>query len=253
MMWPMLLLLAQAAPNSTQDAGLVAQGAKIFAEQCSVAYCHGAGGAAGRAPALARRNFERSSLRNTIASGRPPLGMPSFEAKLGPDLDAVVAYVLSLSPAQGAAAAPTEGAASDEPKRAKPTGDALAGRDLFFDSSRLPSCAACHSVKDSGGSIASSLLSAPASPDALRNVTAANLITVGPAGEAAFPGIPQSASKGSVRAADVSSPLPVIRTFRADAVQLTPGASWNHRSAVDRYSENELRLILTWLKWEFGG
>jgi mono/diheme cytochrome c family protein len=70
---------------------LVKRGAEIFRTTCGVAYCHGAEGAAGRAPQLVGRGFNPRDLFNVIRSGRPGTGMPGFSQQLkSEDLEAVI-------------------------------------------------------------------------------------------------------------------------------------------------------------------
>jgi hypothetical protein len=55
-------------------------------------------------------------------------------------------------------------------------------------------------------------------------------------------------SEKRVRVYDLSSRLPVLRTFAGGAVQVTAGSSWKHRDAVREYSDAELRDIASYLQ-----
>jgi mono/diheme cytochrome c family protein len=224
----------------------VASGAKVFVNQCSVPYCHGSEGTRGRAPALAGRSFDSSFLRSTITQGISGRGMPAFESKLTEaDLDAVIEYVLSLSgPKPVAAASP---ASSGRVKLPTSVAD---GRDLFFESARMPSCGACHTVAGIGGSIGPALSRANSpTRESLSQIEAPDIVTAQTSNELPFQAISEPSQEGEIRVADLSSPLPVIRTFRKANVTLTQGAKWAHSSAVSRYSDVELQLILNWLGW----
>ncbi len=235
-----LLLLLVASPVCAQDA-LVARGEKVFQTSCSVPYCHGPNGTAGRAPRLAGHSFTARELSNTVANGIADKGMPAFGAQLPvEDLRAVVSYVMSLggtTPAPASAAAP-----------ARMPADAETGKELFFDAVRMGGCGRCHELERRGSKVAADLKSAPASSD-LRSVEVRHLMTAQPAGEGAFPALVTEQSARRVRVFDLSSPLPVLRTFAPDAVKLTPGGSWEHREAVRDYSDTELQEIAKYLQW----
>src|SRR5580704_3658074 len=90
----LVLLFAQAASGPA----LVQRGEQVFAQSCSVGYCHGVAGAAGRGPRLRGRNFEESYLLGIIRDGIPRSAMPAWKGRM-PDADilAVVRYIESLS------------------------------------------------------------------------------------------------------------------------------------------------------------
>jgi cytochrome c553 len=216
-----LLLFAQsAAPD----------GAALYKQHCSTPYCHGAAGTAGRASALAGRRFETAHLRNAIAEGIPSKGMPAFREEIGDGgIDALVAYIRSLDmpPAAKKAAAP-----------------AKAGRDLFFDSSRLPSCSECHPAGDIGSPIAAKLTGHAAPPV---DVGSPRVQTAQIHGEPPFTALIAQESAGMLRVYDLSSPLPVLRTVPQKEITLKAGATWSHRSVTDRYSRAELAAIRAFL------
>ena len=228
-----VVLLAQAAGF---DAAVVQKGAELYRMNCAVAFCHGSAGAAGRAPALAGRNFEPRALRRAIARGIPARGMPAFQKQLGNrGVDAVFAYVRSL---KGSAVAPAN---------AKLPREAAAGRDLFFDSSRFPGCSDCHAAGNMGATVAAKLTSI-AGIDALRGIRAINVRTAQVHGEREFPAIVAQEAPDSIRLFDLSSPLPVLRTLPKSHVTLKDGSTWTHDSAVARYTERELELIIGYIR-----
>jgi mono/diheme cytochrome c family protein len=234
-----LLLLAQVAGT---DALLIQKGAELYRMHCAVPFCHGAAGTAGRAPALAGRNFEPAALRRAITHGIPNRGMPAFRKQLrDAGVNAVFAYVRSLRSSEPAK---PNGAIVRPAKLSK---DAAAGRDLFFDSARLPNCAACHAVDNMGGDVAAPVKSV-ASVEAIRSVRATQVRTARVPGEAEFPAIIAEVTSETMRLYDLSSPLPVLRTFTKSEVTLRDGARWAHSSAAARYTENELELILVYIR-----
>src|SRR5438874_12220927 len=107
---------------------------KQFEARC--AGCHGVDGAGGeRGPGIvdARRDRARSqSLREIIRNGIPDAGMPPF-ALSDSEMDAIVAYVGSLT--SPAAERPVEG-------------NVDAGRRFFMGKGN---CATCHMVNGRGG------------------------------------------------------------------------------------------------------
>jgi mono/diheme cytochrome c family protein len=237
----MILLLVLFA---AQIKAAVPSGEMIFAQQCSVPYCHGAGGTASRAPALAGTNLTREQLRETISQGRPRFGMPAFGSKLDKtQIEAVVAYITSLSAPAGTRAEPRQA-----PITTKLSQEEIIGRDLFFDSERLPSCGACHAVNGVGGNIAPPITTAKFTKQSLDNVTAPGVVTAEVKGEAPFVAIFQTAPAGSVRLADISGRLPVVRTFSEQDVKISSAEDWKHSTVADRYSAAEIQAIVVWLR-----
>jgi len=91
-------------------------------------------------------------------------------------------------------------------------------------------------------------LKAAAAHSDLRSIEVHHVITAQPAGESAFPALVAEKSEKRIRVFDLSSPLPVLRTFAPDAVQLTEGTTWNHRDAVRDYRDSELQDIDKYLQ-----
>ena len=227
-----VLVVTSAALLDAQDAR-IAQGEKVFAANCSVPYCHGANGGPGRAPQLAGHSLTASQLTNTVTNGRADRGMPSFAGVVpAGDLEAVIAYVMSLR--GSGSAMPARTAAKDSP-----------GKLLFFDAVRMGGCGRCHELERRGSPVASPLKNIPAD---LRGVEAGSSVTVSAPGETAFPGIIVERSDKRVRVYDLSSPLPVLRTFAPESVRVTAGSGWKHRDAIATYSDAELREIARYIQ-----
>lgn len=120
------------------------QGAQLFASNC--AYCHGADGKGGRAPAIAvMRDVIAMSNQDLIAvvhNGKIAQGMPAFPGLGTQGTEAVVQYLRQLQGVSGAVV------------QAKPTGDADVGKQLFFGKGQ---CSNCHMVSGNGGFMARDL------------------------------------------------------------------------------------------------
>ncbi|MBS1808695.1 MAG: PQQ-dependent dehydrogenase, methanol/ethanol family [Acidobacteria bacterium] len=86
------------------QAALVAQGSKLFNPTCSSAYCHGANGKDGSAPALQGRTFTPEYLARVITDGVPGSAMPAFKNQYSPEqIRQLAAYVMSLPKGNAAA------------------------------------------------------------------------------------------------------------------------------------------------------
>jgi mono/diheme cytochrome c family protein len=223
--------------SSAQDTR-VTRGEKVFATNCSVPYCHGPDGAAGRAPKLVGHSFTPREVTNTVSNGIANKGMPAFAKQLSPDdLDAVVGYVMTLrGNSSGAAtpAAPVRPVAAEAP-----------GKGLFFDAVRMGGCSRCHELEKRGSRVAPDIKSIPAD---LRTIDSARTVTVSAPGEPPFQGFVREQSEKRVLVYDLGSALPVLRTFAGGAVKVTAGSTWKHRDAVREYSDAELRDIARYLQ-----
>jgi hypothetical protein len=133
------------------------------------------------------------------------------------------------------------------PVRATPA-ESKEGKALFFDAVRLGGCGRCHELDKRGSPVAANWNVSAAYSD-LRSVNVRDVLTAQPAGESAFPALIAEKSEKRVRVFDLSSPLPVLRTFAPDAVKLTEGSIWKHSDAVRDYSDAELAEIAKYLRW----
>jgi mono/diheme cytochrome c family protein len=239
-MW--MLLLPAMAPAADDK---IARGAEVYRASCGVPYCHGPEGKAGRAPGLAGRSFEPGAIVRTATTGIPNTSMPGFAALLKPeDIQAVAAYIVSLNgggPAAGSRAA------------AAMPADAQRGRALFFDAARTGACGACHEVGGRGVLVSAGLQDlATARLQDFRRVQTPEVVTARPSGESAFPAVVAEKTANRIRVYDLSSRLPVLRTFAPAEVALTPGASWTHGAAASLYTDAELEAISRYLRWSAG-
>src|SRR2546428_8294059 len=151
----LLPLLAQTAQSSqgAADPTVIARGEKIFAQSCSVGYCHGVAGAAGRGPRLRGGSFSKDYLLSVTRDGIPSSAMPAWKGRLKDDeIRGVVEYVASLSSATDPAPPanpmpPGIGPAAIPGFNGPP--EAARGHALFFDPARN-NCGVCHAVGGRG-------------------------------------------------------------------------------------------------------
>ena len=227
---------------------LVQRGAGIFRTTCAVAYCHGSEGTAGRAPQLAGRALNPRDVSGVILNGKPGGAMPGFSGQLkSEDIEAVTEYVLSLSRPAGAAAASTK------PGGTEPAPASEKGRALFFDAVRMGGCGKCHELDGRGSPVGPNLRAS--APEQLRNLRAlaqTRVVTAHPLDEDAFPAVVAEQTPERIRVYDLSSPLPVLRTFQPERVRITPGSAWSHASAAQIYSEGDLETLASYLTWLVG-
>jgi hypothetical protein len=131
--------------------------------------------------------------------------------------------------------------------------DAQRGKALFFDAARTGACGACHEAGGRGVLVSTGLQDlAAARLDDLRRVQTPEVVTARPAGETEFPAVVAEKAAGRIRVWDLSSRLPVLRTFLPAEVVLTPGASWTHSTAAGIYTDAELGAISRYLRWLAG-
>ena len=240
----LMMIFAAAATLQAQNA-VVTRGAEIYKVTCGVAYCHGSGGGAGRAPQLAGRGFDAPFVFNTVLNGKPGTAMPAFARQLkSEEIEAVTQYVLSLPAPAGAAMVAPKAAALVLPATAEQ------GRQLFFDATRMSGCGKCHELQDRGTAVGPDLKAlTTAQLRDLRAGSKTRVVTVSAAGEDPFPGIMVEQSGPSVRVYDISAAVPVLRTFAAGQVRTTAGNAWFHTDAVRSYSDAEIETIRAYLEW----
>ena len=74
-------------------------------------------------------------------------------------------------------------------------------------------------------------------------------MTVRPPGENPFPALVAKKTASRLRVYDLSSRLPVLRTFAPEEVTVTPAASWSHSDPAGLYTDAELTAVLEYLRW----
>lgn len=154
------------ASDKLKDPRFIGEGASLFARSCANAYCHGTEGGGGGAPRLRGKGLEAGYVFRSVSNGIPNTSMVGFKTDLSQEqIWKLVAYIVSDSKA-GAHFDPIV-----EPPRSTPivkppeastsqTGNAQAGKALFFGSSEKKSCHACHSFDGAGTPIGPDLSAA---------------------------------------------------------------------------------------------
>ncbi|HEY3838682.1 MAG TPA: c-type cytochrome [Bryobacteraceae bacterium] len=246
----LLLVLVNAGPASAADN--IEAGKKLFAMSCSVGYCHGAEGRAGRGPRLRDREWDRNYLFKVIDEGIPNSSMPAWHGKLTTDqMKSVVSYILSISKEiTRPDAAPKQTVAISTP-----SSTASGGKSLFFDPTNDRNCGVCHKFAGSGGEIGPDLSRIGSQP--AREIVKRMLTSRGTAVEVVLKdgetirGVIAAENAAGVRVYDLtSSGPPVART-------LSPGdfagrrrieANIVHEHVADGYTIQQLLDLVSYLK-----
>ncbi len=236
------------------------EGKRVFAMNCSVGYCHGLEGRAGKGPRLRDRDWSSSYVYTTVEKGIPNSSMPSWQGRLSErSINAVVAYVMSIgrqqpdaeTPGPGKELVPSVGAVSQEAKL---------GKALFFDPTKDRNCGVCHQVEGSGTAAASAFSSSLLTKDedllrqsveAPRNAKTLKVTTGN--GETIC-GIKAGETRDSLKLYDLSSPgPPVLRTIGLGSIRkMEPCSSLNpHQDTSRTYSTEELLSIAAFLQASF--
>jgi mono/diheme cytochrome c family protein len=246
------LLLAQTV--AAQAA--VTRGDQIFAQNCSVGYCHGVAGAAGRGPRLRGRSFSKDYLYSVTRDGIPNSAMPAWKDRLkDEDIRAVVVFVASLAtatdPAPPANPMPPGTGPAAMPAFKGPAA-AARGHELFFDATRA-NCATCHAVGGRGISIGPDLTSQPALAD-IEAVRSRLVLTAKLKNGEEFPALAGERRVDQVTLYDLTIAPPVLRTLdRSEVLSLAPSTTWRHDDFVKDYSRSDLESILVYLRWAAAG
>jgi mono/diheme cytochrome c family protein len=242
------LLTVAAAACHAQD-GAAERGAQLYRTQCAIPYCHGPEGGAGRAPRLAGHHLNVNTLFKVITWGIPGTAMPEFTTRLkSNEISDLVAYVMTLG---GSATAPAP--ATPVVLRAL-TPQAMEGRKLFFDSARVADCGSCHELDGWGVPVGPDLARLRPDrlqelPNLLREIAPENVVTARSAGEAPFPAVVVERTQARVRVYDLTSTLPVLRSFAPGSIAIEPGTSWRHGQATRSYTASELDIVAGYLRW----
>ena len=259
------------------DSQLIARGSALFAQNCSVGYCHGVAGKAGRGPRLRGREWDKNYLFKVTFDGIPNSSMPAWKDRLTQaDISAVVAYILTLSKLTSDTAEPsvpeTRPASEPAPSEVSPAtpesnavvgsvyGDAEKGRALFFDSSNDQHCAACHRIGGSGGSVGPELsgVRSTAVKDlfmeivlpSLRLPSDRPLLSIMTKSGEQIRGVKTEESSGQIKLYDIGSLPPVLRNLPKDQIQKL---EIQNRSAMpanygEVYTVKQLLDIIAFLK-----
>jgi mono/diheme cytochrome c family protein len=204
----------------------LADGKQVFAATCASQYCHGPGGAGGQGPRLIDHPMPADYVSATIRDGHSGTSMPSFKEVLAPaQLNAVVAYVLSLSPATPATARQDFEPSTLPVSVGRESGIPAEGAQVFFDATRLSSCRTCHTYHDRGGPLGVDLASVPESAEqVLASITRARVgsrdypvVTITTVSGEKLTGIRGTETADTLQVFDVALP-PVRRSFQKSKI-----------------------------------
>jgi len=251
-----MIVLALLMAQSAASPGTVTTGERIFAQSCSVGYCHGAAGAAGRGPRLRGRNFDESYLLGVIRDGIPHSAMPAWKGRM-PEADilAVVRYIESLSggsdPATVIAAAPETRAAAavNLPPQAE------RGRQLFFDSTRDTPCSTCHELDERGSAVGPDLhIAGKMTPGeiaaALRGERPSHLVTIRTTDGEVLTAVMVTENAPFVKFYDLTAALPVLRTLEQSQIRSRePVSAWSHKAYLQGLGAQEWADLIGYLRW----
>jgi hypothetical protein len=175
--------------------------------------------------------------------------MPAFVEKLSAlDRIAVIAYVAKLN----GIVEPNVTSGPEAP--VQPVGltlsiQALEGRSLFYDQTRLSGfgrCSTCHQVNGLGIPVTTAITSVPRNVSALRALGTPRVQSITVNGDT-FPAL--VVSRGSRRTIyyDLSMIPPVQRQASTVDLVMIQGDSWRHAAVIGAYGDSELQLILIFL------
>jgi len=256
-LWLVIALLSPAAV--AQQSASVARGDKLFAQGCSVGYCHGASGSAARSPRLRGRTFDRDYLVKVIRNGIPNTAMPAWGDRLtDTDVNDLTDYIQSLAnapiavsggPSTETAAPPAAEKAIDIPDEHRN------GRDLFFDLTRESRCSVCHRLNGVGTAAGpditkGSSISATDGPQVLRYGRPRTVRTIVLKGNERFPGTAVQRTAAATSVYDLSTTPPVLRRLlNTDIQSIQRQSNWRHRDAVRGYTLEDLQSIWNYVRF----
>lgn len=255
MIWLALLLAQAAVSNAAPD---IAAGETIFAQSCSVGYCHGAAGAAGRGPRLRGRTFTSDYLYKVIADGIPNSAMPAWKGRLKEaEIRSVLAYVMSLAsatdPAPPANPMPP-GVGPAALSRFSGPPEAERGHALFFDASRDMRCGVCHALGGRGIMIGPDLANSRDVAAGMHATRSQHVLAAILTDGEKFPALLAGQEANWVKLFDLSVPPPVLRTLnRADIKSMTPDSGWSHQALLSGYTPAQLNDIAAYIRWAVTG
>jgi mono/diheme cytochrome c family protein len=243
---------AKATPSSH-----IIEGKRIFEMNCSVGYCHGLEGRAGKGPRLRDRVWSKSYLYRTIEKGIPNSSMPAWQGRLtAQNIDDVVSYIISISHEQPGPEIHDDKslAARSEPVPGK---DVALGKEIFFDSAKDHNCGNCHRIAGSGTPVAPSFPNFSDRPDAalLRQIVEEpphrELVRINLKEGDTVCGTEVSRGSGILRVYDLTGAgPPVLRTIsQASIAKEEPCTDLNvHQNNSRDYTAGQLDSIVAFLR-----
>jgi mono/diheme cytochrome c family protein len=243
MIWLTLLL------QLSNSSAAAARGEKIFAQSCSVGYCHGAAGAAARGPRLRGRTFDKSYLYIAIRDGIPKSAMPAWKDRLtDEEILATVAYIQSLGQSGKEETLPRASASGPAAVKFNGPPEVERGMELFFESK---GCGSCHSLHGRGASAGPDLSHVPEGEliPAIRRSLSSTVRLVKLKDGESFPASRVVEDGDFVRVFDLTEPPPVSRTLeKAEIDSINPG-NWSHQSVAAGYTPGQLADIAAYVRW----
>lgn len=268
------------------DIDIINTGRKLFAQSCSVGYCHGKEGRAGRGPRLRGKTWDKEYLYRVILKGIPRSAMPGWEGKLSHgEILTLIAYIGTISSVGGnAPGAPdsiqtrewisfTGGVKKSKERSdlvgeinlvaktaAKIVGNSGRGKELFFNVMDDMNCAVCHRIENKGATIGFGLVRIAENPprQIFRDIVFPNQ-RVEEAGRLSslvmkdgeeFEVLIVGESPSRLRVFDVSSFPPVTRSVRKEEIRFLMATE---RSAMPdsyarRYTLQQLLDLVAFIK-----
>ncbi len=234
-------LAAQALESLPPNiAAQVAAGRQVFETTCASSMCHGSGGVGAEGPGLENTGLTLDAIRTVIQKGRPGTAMSPFGELLDPEMQAqVMAFVLSISSggdqpkqivemsAPRLDAAPSLADMPDSVTIGAHTGRPLRGYEVFYDTTRITGCRACHRVNGNGAPLGPDLADLSTTPlEMYGALTTAKLassrfpaVEIEAVDGAHHVGLKESETGKDIRYFDVTSALPVLRTLPLDSIE----------------------------------
>ena len=268
-----------ASPVSTTEIEIISVGSAVFAQSCSVGYCHGKAGRAGRGPRLRGKSWDSDYLIKVIEEGIPTSSMAGWKGRLSEkEIRAVVAYIGTLSTLGPNDPDPLLGGEITPPTLSTPAtvtrpasqpsatvGDPAKGKALFFDLSDELNCALCHRLNSKGTNVAPDLsgISGRSAKEILKDIILPSAVTT-EAGQLfsmtthdgeQLEVVKVGESSTRVKVYDLTSFPPVLRTIKKEHIQ---SFELKRPSAMpetygQRYTLKQLLDIIAFLKSSEGG
>ena len=249
------LLISEETTVMSPDVNFLKMGRAVFEQSCSVGYCHGKAGRAGRGPRLRGKVWDNNYLIKVIEEGVPYSSMAGWKSRLsGEEIRAVVAYIRTLSklgtndpepplpsdvtssdlstpsPLNSPASQPiTDNLPSRENHSSVMTGDPKKGKLLFFDIRDELNCAACHRFNSNGTNVGPNLsgIAGRSAREILKDIilpdsvstAAGQLFSLTTHDDEQLEAVKVGGSSTRTKVYDVTSLPPVLRSIKTDQIK----------------------------------